>query len=265
MTATEAATAGAPQAAPRAEPATQPPQAGRGAYAPVPPGPRAAAGSAAHHHAPEHAKQGIIATIKQHPLAADAVFIIVLALLVGGFLYWHDMSGKIYIEKAQIAAPVIELSPTAPGVIDKFYVQEGDEVSQGQKIAKVGDETITARTAGVITWIQNTPGQMAVPGQAVARMIDPREFRVVGRIEEDKGLADIKAGQKVAFTVDAFPGRQYTGVVDSVGTAARDSDIVFSISDQRQEREFDVNAAYDVRAYSELKNGMSAKMWVYKS
>jgi multidrug efflux pump subunit AcrA (membrane-fusion protein) len=152
-----------------------------------------------------------------------------------------------------------------PGVIDKFYVQEGDEVSQGQKLAKVGDETITARTAGVVTWIQNTPGQMASPGQPIVKMIDPREFRVVGRIEEDKGLADIKPGQKVAFTVDAFPGRQYSGVVDSVGAAARDSDIVFSISDQRQEREFDVNAVFDVRAYSELKNGMSAKMWVYKS
>ncbi len=203
--------------------------------------------------------------IKQHPLAADAVFVFVLLLLVGGFLYWHDMSGKIYIEKAQISAPVIEISPSMPGVIDKFYVQEGDEVSQGQKLAKVGDETITARTAGVVTWIQNTPGQMASPGQPIVKMIDPREFRVVGRIEEDKGLADIKPGQKVAFTVDAFPGRQYSGVVDSVGAAARDSDIVFSISDQRQEREFDVNAVFDVRAYSELKNGMSAKMWVYKS
>jgi len=222
-------------------------------------------GPATHAHPPAHEKPNIITTIRQHPLAADAVFVIVLFALVGGFLYWHDMSGKVYIEKAQISAPVIALSPSAPGVIDKFYVQEGDEVSQGQKLAKVGDEIITARTAGVITWIQNTPGQMVSPSQPVVKMIDPREFRVVGRIAEDKGLVDIKPGQKVAFTVDAFPGKQYNGVVDSIGTTARDSDIVFSISDQREEREFDVNAVYDIQAYSELKNGMSAKMWVYKS
>ena len=222
-------------------------------------------GPATHAHPPAHEKPNIITTIRQHPLAADAVFVIVLFALVGGFLYWHDMSGKVYIEKAQISAPVIALSPSAPGVIDKFYVQEGDEVSQGQKLAKVGDEIITARTAGVITWIQNTPGQMVSPSQPVVKMIDPREFRVVGRIAEDKGLVDIKPGQKVAFTVDAFPGKQYNGVVDFIGTTARDSDIVFSISDQREEREFDVNAVYDIQAYSELKNGMSAKMWVYKS
>jgi len=220
---------------------------------------------AAHAHQPAHEKPNIITTIRRHPLAADAVFVIVLLALVGGFLYWHDMSGKVYIEKAQISAPVISLSPSAPGVIDKFYVQEGDEVSQGQKLAKVGDEIISARTAGVITWIQNTPGQMVSPTQPVVKMIDPREFRVVGRIAEDKGLVDIKPGQKIVFTVDAFPGKQYNGVVDSIGTAARDSDIVFSISDQREEREFDVNAVYDVQAYSDLKNGMSAKMWVYKS
>ena len=202
--------------------------------------------------------------IKQHPLAADAVFIIVLAAAIGGFLWWHDMSGKIYIEKAQISAPIISLGPSAPGIIDKFYVQEGDEVAQGQKLAKVGDEIISAKTGGTVIWIQNTPGQMVSPQQPVVKMIDPREFRVVGRIEEDKGLADIKQGQKVAFSADAFPGRQYEGVVDSVGAAARDSDIVFSISDKRQEREFDVKAAYDVRAYSELKNGMSARMWIYK-
>jgi multidrug resistance efflux pump len=216
-------------------------------------------------HPPAHEKPNVITMIKKHPLAADAVFIIVLLALVGGFLYWHDASGKVYIEKAQISAPVIALSPSAPGIIDKFYVQEGDQVSQGQKLAMVGDEIITAKTQGIITWIQNTPGQMASPGQPVVKMVDPRQFRVVGQIAEDKGLADIKVGQKIVFTVDAFPGRQYNGVVDSIGTAATESDIVFSISDQRQERDFNVNAIFDVQAYSELKNGMSAKMWVYKS
>jgi hypothetical protein len=42
------------------------------------------------------------------------------------------------------------------------------------------------------------------------------------------------------------------------------SDIVFSISDKREEKEFEVKATFDADAYPELKNGMSAKMWVYK-
>jgi len=224
-----------------------------------------------HAHAvhPEHKvaipeRKNPLMLIKEHPLVADAVVIIVILALAGGFLVWHDMSAKIYIEKAEISAPVISLAPLSSGQIDKFYVEEGDQVSQGQKLAKVGDEIITAKTAGIIIWIKDSPGELVGPAVPVVKMVDPREFRLVGRIAEDKGLSDIKEGQKVVFTVDAFPSKQYQAIVDSVGAAARQSDIMFSISDKREEREFEIKALFDTNAYSELKNGMSAKMWIYK-
>jgi hypothetical protein len=83
-------------------------------------------------------------------------------------------------------------------------------------------------------------------------------------VQEDKGLADIFPGQHVEFTVDAFPASRYQGGVEKVAPAAREGDIVFSISDKRQEQEFDITVSYDVIACPELKNGMSAKMWIYK-
>jgi multidrug resistance efflux pump len=95
-------------------------------------------------------------------------------------------------------------------------------------------------------------------------MIEPKELRIVGHIAEDKGLADIKLGQKVVFTVDAFGSKEYSGVVSSISPTSRNSDIVFSISDKRQEQEFDVKVSYDVKSAPELKNGMSARMWIYK-
>jgi len=39
---------------------------------------------------------------------------------------------------------------------------------------------------------------------------------------------------------------------------------VFSISDKRESREFEVKALFDSQAYPELKNGMSARMWIEK-
>ena len=66
------------------------------------------------------------------------------------------------------------------------------------------------------------------------------------------------------FTVDAYGAKEYHGVVDSVSPTARTSDIVFSISDKREEKQFDVKVKYDIYAYPELKNGMSVKMWIYK-
>jgi hypothetical protein len=66
------------------------------------------------------------------------------------------------------------------------------------------------------------------------------------------------------FTVDAFPGKQYTGTIVSVANTPKTSDIVFSISDKREEKEFEIKAIFDLKSYPELKNGMSAKMWIYK-
>jgi multidrug resistance efflux pump len=209
-------------------------------------------------------KKSIADAIRKNPLLVDAVAILLIIGLAAGVYVYQDMQGKIYIENAQISAPVIAIGPSAPGTIEKFYVEEGDEVAQGQKLAMVGNQTVYARTSGFIVSIRNAPGQFVGVQDWVVKMIDPRSIRLVGRVQEDKGLKDIKPGQKVSFTADAFPSRTYTGSVESIGETAREADIVFSISDKREEHEFEVNAIFDTREYPELKNGMSARMWVYK-
>jgi multidrug resistance efflux pump len=220
-------------------------------------------------HQQQHAHKpspiaGFLQQVRKHPFFFDAIFIIAVLAVLGGILYWQDMEGKIFIEKAEITAPVISISPMRAGPIDKFYVEEGDSVSTGQKLAVVGDETITAKTGGLVIWVKNTPGQLSMPGDPVVKMINPQDIRVVGRIQEDKGLKDIHPGEKVVFTVDAFGDKRYEGVVESVAQSARQGDIVFSISDKREAKEFEVRVLFDTTAYPELKNGMSARMWVLK-
>ena len=143
------------------------------------------------------------------------------------------------------------------------FLNEGDKVREDMIVAMVGGNSIRAKTDGIVLSIKNTPGQIVSSQDAVVKMLNPQEFRLVGRIAEDKGLKDIREGQTVLFTVDAFGTKEYRGVIDSISPTSRQSDIVFSISDKREEKQFDVKAKYDVDAYPELKNGMSAKMWVY--
>ena len=216
------------------------------------------------HHAEQNGAQNALQKMRSHPLFMDAAVVLVLVLAIGGYLYFQQLESMVFIENAQITAPIIYISPLAPGTLDKLYVQPGDSVAQGQRLAIVGGQPLYARTEGLVISVMDTPGAIASAQTPVVEMVDTRNFRVVGRLQEDKGLKDVSPGQKVMFTVDAFPSRQYYGTVDSVAPSARQSDIVFSISDKRQEKEFDVSALYDVSAYPELKNGMSAKMWVYK-
>ncbi|MGA2918427.1 HlyD family efflux transporter periplasmic adaptor subunit [Methanoregula sp.] len=209
----------------------------------------------------------LIKRIRGNPWVLGGLIVLIILVAIAGLLYWNDLQSKVYVENSQITAPVISISPTNPGIIDELDVSVGDQVRKDQILAKVGNENLLAKTSGIITGVENTPGQLVNPAldpTPVISMIDPRELRVTGRVQEDKGLKDISPGQHVEFTVDAYPSNQYQGVVEKVAPSSRVGDIVFSISDKRQEQEFDVTVTYDVTAYPELKNGMSAKMWISK-
>ena len=140
-------------------------------------------------------KGNIIGRLRHNPFfLAGLVFV----LVVGGFFgirYWLDVQSKIYIENSEISAPIISMSPVTPGIIDSVFVKEGDAVTEGQQLAQVGNQFILAKTSGIIIWVQNTPGQMASGATVILKMIDPNSLRVIGHIEEDKGLSQVQVGR----------------------------------------------------------------------
>lgn len=173
-------------------------------------------------------------------------------------------SAQIYAEQSSIEAPVINLSSASGGTLRRLSVKAGEYVGAHAPIAEIGNDIVTTADSGIILSVVNAVGQEFAPQTPVATMIRPDDLRVVAQVEEDKGLSDIRVGQPVFFTVDAFGARRYTGVVDEVSPTARSGDIVFNISNTRQEQQFDVKIRFDVAAHPELVNGLSAKVWIYK-
>ncbi len=195
---------------------------------------------------------------------------VIVALVVvggaGGGLYWYVNSKTVYIDLSQIQAPLINLSPTTSGVLQAMYVNPGDMVTANEPIALVGNQVVEAQTAGEIVATNDNIGQymntMTGAG-TVATMIDPTQLRVVGSLDENKGLNNVKVGDPAMFTVDAFGGQQFKGVVDEIAPTSNQSDMVFNISDQRPTNQFSVYVRFDPAEYPQLKNGMSARIWVY--
>ncbi len=194
-----------------------------------------------------------------------AVALGLVAIVIGGAIgaYLLVTGKSVYIENSTIEAPEIDLAPKTAGILENMYVNAGDSVTANEVVARVGDELIQAKIAGIVTKADATIGAERAPGQTVVAMIDPTALRVVGQIDENKGLDRISVGQYAAFTVDAFGSKKFTGVVDEVSPEAQSSDVVFQISDAREEQVFDVKVRFDTAQYPELKNGMSAKTWVY--
>ncbi len=207
----------------------------------------------------------ILATLQSHRLILPGLVILVLCAILGFGYYFYLDSGRVYIEKAEISAPLIELAPILPGTLEDVLVHVGDRVSSNAAVAKVGDDLVKAKAGGEIVSTKNDIGKIFNRGESVVTMIDPQELRLVGRIEEDKGLKDIRVGQRVEFTVDAFGSQKYYGTVDEISPTSRESGISFNISDKREVKEFEVKVRFNIDRYSELKNGMSAKMWVYQN
>jgi multidrug resistance efflux pump len=191
---------------------------------------------------------------------------LVLMGVIGGTAYWYVSSKTIYIDQSVIQAPLINLSPVSSGQLQAVFVNVGDMVTTNQPIARVGNEIVEAQTNGQIVFIDQNIGEYenAMTGQAVvAKMIDPTQLRVVGELDENKGLMNIHVGDAAMFTVDAFGGKQYQGIIDEVSPISQQGSVVFNISDQRPTNQFDVYVRFDPAKYPELKTGMSARIWVY--
>ncbi len=186
---------------------------------------------------------------------------IVVAALVGA--YFITSSRAVSIDTATISAPLISLAPTMGGRLNAVYANVGDTLSANAPVALVGTEVVRTKVAGQLVQITNTIGAQIAPGAPLAQVIDPSQLRVVGRIDENKGLSRLQVGDPVTFTVDAFGSKTFTGVLDQVSPTSNQSGIVFNISSQRETQQFDVEARFDTNVYSELKNGMSARMKIY--
>lgn len=199
----------------------------------------------------------------------DAALIAVLALVaisaaVAAFVLLRANHARLDIDKAQVLAPSIDLAAQAAGTLEEVYVRPGDTVQANAPVARVGNELVKAKIAGEIISIHDDVGKLFNRGEAVVTMIDPSSLRVVVRVEEGKGLKDVHVGQVATFTVDAFGSKRYVGTVDEVSPTSRESSVAFSISDKRETKEFDVKIRFDVASYPEIKNGMSAKVSIFK-
>lgn len=203
------------------------------------------------------------AVIKE-PWVRNSLIILAAILVVGAAAFLIVSNKRISIDNSMVSAPQIDLAPTVAGPLNAIYVNAGDDVPANTVVAEVGTELIKTKVAGEIISVQKDTGMFFNAGQPVVSMIDPTQLRVVGQIDENKGLSDVHVGQQATFTVDAFGSKIYHGVVDEVSPTSNSQSAVFSISDQRPTQTFDVKIRYDIAAYPELKNGMSAKVTIYK-
>ena len=210
-------------------------------------------------------ERNLINSLRNNLLLTSGLITVIILLLIAFCIYLVSANSRISIDDSLISAPIVDLAPTRSGVLEEVYVHEGDVLLANTVVARVGTELIKTRSAAQVIKVTNNIGKNINPGESVVTIIDPSQLRVVGKLQEDKGLKDVHIGQQALFTVDAYGSQQFEGIVDEVSPTAHQGDVVFNISDERAEQDFDVKIRFDVSKYSQLRNGMSAKIVVFKN
>ena len=106
-------------------------------------------------------------------------------------------SARAQVDAAKMAVASMESSVAAIGALEEFLV-------------------VKAPFAGIITARMAHPGTLAgpegAPGRPLFRLEQVQRLRLVAAVPEASAKS-IRVGAKLSFTVDAFPGRSFTGVV----------------------------------------------------
>ena len=98
-------------------------------------------------------------------LALAAFLIVIVGGAIAGFAYILAGDKTVYIDNAQIQAPVITLSPTTSGTLNEVDVSEGDTVLPNTVVAVVGTELIKTTSGGLIITVNNNIGKTGEPGR----------------------------------------------------------------------------------------------------
>ncbi|MCR4436097.1 MAG: efflux RND transporter periplasmic adaptor subunit [Clostridiales bacterium] len=182
-----------------------------------------------------------------------AVIVLVAAALVGGgsalYYYIYQDTHFFTTENAQVAADMITITPEVTGKITSWNVKEGDDVKAGQVLghqdigslvtnSSINPQALDSTAAAVaskadikspidgrVIQCNVVKGEVVAPGTGVATIADTSNMYIKANIEETN-IFDIKQGQKVDISIDAYPGRKFSGYVMSVGQA---TESVFSV------------------------------------
>ncbi len=159
--------------------------------------------------------------------------LIVLALfaIAGGIAYLLYNNYMYYsTDDAQLTGNVININAIASGQLTSLNVALGDSVTIGQTIAtitpaptisatgvpiKVKPIEITSPINGKVIQTSAVSGQVVTPGLALVELTDLSSITVTAYVNES-AINNIKVGQDVDITVDAYSDTSFTGKVQQI-------------------------------------------------
>ncbi|HZK88034.1 MAG TPA: efflux RND transporter periplasmic adaptor subunit [Anaerovoracaceae bacterium] len=187
--------------------------------------------------------------------AKKIIIPVVIALLIigigaGGY-FFYESANYYNTDNASVSAHMVNIVPMVSGTISSWNIEEGDKVKQGQILGNLDvfsmvssskvDQTALENSAnsilakaevrapidGEIVQSNVIKGVSVAIGSTVAVVADTSDMFIKANIEETN-IFKIKPEQKVSIKIDAYPGKNFAGYVESVAPATQNAFSQFS-------------------------------------
>lgn len=154
----------------------------------------------------------------------------------------------------------------AATLMRRGYRKEDVEAARGRLAAAVAqvkeldvrlkEAELEAPAEGVVEVVSVRSGDLVAPGRIVVTMLESSQLWVKIYVPETQ-LAKVRVGQNAAVEVDSFSGREFTGQVEQIASAAEFLPRNVQTLSDREHQVFGVKVRMDNRD-GVLKSGMSA-------
>lgn len=121
--------------------------------------------------------------------------------------------------KAALVAKQRELKVLTAQLVEADSSVEQNKAGLALAQIQLADTKITAPFSGIIGKRGVQQGQYVQPGQAIYSLVPDNAVWITANFKETQ-IADMHAGQKVSIELDAFSGKHFSGVVDSLSPAS---------------------------------------------
>ncbi|GIN88004.1 putative efflux system component YhbJ [Heyndrickxia sporothermodurans] len=159
------------------------------------------------------------------------VLVIFLLIAAGAYLY---IQNKNYVktDDAVVSADMMPIISPSSGVLKKWNVKEGADVSEKDMVGKVSDGKndipITSKMSGKIIKNEARKNQLVQAGQTLGEEADMEHLFIVANIKETE-LKDVEIGDIVDVKIDGDSDTVFYGTIEEIGYATNS---VFSVLPQ---------------------------------
>jgi multidrug resistance efflux pump len=160
-----------------------------------------------------------------------AIMIIFAVVVLGGgvaaLYYMNEVQNYVLVDNAKVQGNLTMITAPVAGKVTEWKVKEGQDVNKGDVVARIqaaptqpGEKpqtvNVTAPQSGTVIQSKSEKGDLVSPGTPLALTTDLNHLYVVAEVDETK-IQDVKQGNAVKISIDAFPDQTFTGKVEQMG------------------------------------------------